>query len=147
MCPLSLRFDFLSRYKYLYPIGAVLEYARIAAEDRKNMAMDRHDTLQLVLDNSVALVLAATGQKETRAPPTAKGAVSTMPVSEWDVRQTVAFLNAKGFSSYADHFREQAYNGMILEAVEESDVQDMPEQNKLKRKAFIRLVGKLAKSG
>ena len=110
------------------------------------MAMDRHDTLKLVLANNVALVLAANGQKETGAAPTEKGSVSTMPVSEWDVRQTVAFLNAKGFSSYADHFREQGYNGMILEAVEESDVQDMPEKNKLKRKAFFRLVGKLAKS-
>lgn len=128
-------------------IGALLRYAALSAEDRKTMAMDRHDTLKLVLANNVALVLAVNGQKDTGAASTEKGAVSTMPVSEWDVRQTVAFLNTKGFSSYADHFREQDYNGMILETVEESDVQDMPEQNKLKRKAFIRLVGKLAKSG
>ena len=61
-------------------------------------------------------------------------------VEDWDVQETVKFLRLKGLDSYTTHFLEMKYNGMVLNSVDESDVQDMPETNTLLRKVFLRLV-------
>ena len=96
--------------------GRALDYAKFFADDR-------YSTMKMVLEKTVALANSIAGQKAT---PAAAG--SATPMSEWDVRETVAYLRANGFDSYADHFLEEGYNGLILENVEESDIQDMPSR-------------------
>jgi hypothetical protein len=64
-------------------------------------------------------------------------------ISNFDVTETVDFLQKNGFVSYADHFQKEGYNGQMLLAAEQSDVEQMPETNQLKRKTFLRFLASL----
>ena len=94
--------------------------------------------MRLVLENSTALVRAATVQTQPAA------VMRSDLVSNFNVPSTVSYLKEMGFGSYAEHFKAQQYNGLVLIAVDKEDVQAMPEKDKLKQKAFLNLIAKLS---
>jgi hypothetical protein len=65
------------------------------------------------------------------------------PPASWDVRSTVDYLTENGFSSYARHFEKESYNGKMLLMVDHACINDMPEKDNLKKKAFASLVQQL----
>jgi hypothetical protein len=98
----------------------------------------------MVLDSQIALVAAVAGQQAHNPP--GGSAVPGRPgshVEDWSVDETVGFLKGKGFVSYANYFAEKEYNGMVLLAAEESDINEMPERDRLKRKAFVKFLADL----
>ena len=113
-------------------------------KDREDKKLDRETnlaTLRLISQNFVGLARAVTGQ--TGQSQSTVNEIQSGEVSDYNVAATVSYLKEKGFNSYAEHFRKEGYNGAMLTAVVDSDIQDMPERNKLKQKAFANLVARL----
>jgi hypothetical protein len=56
------------------------------------------------------------------------------------VDETADFLREKGFHSYAQHCLDSGLTGMMIIGVSSRDVDGMPEQNNIKKTAFLRLL-------
>jgi hypothetical protein len=80
------------------------------------------------------------GQHQTATTPT-----STKPPNEWSCEETVAHLFKRSYITYAAYFRDENLNGMALIVIEEGDLGEMPEKNKLKQRAFLQEVTSLKK--
>jgi hypothetical protein len=101
------------------------------------------DIIKVMASSHIELVKAANPTRsrcESSSIEQANLAKESDKMEDWDVRQTAGFLKRKGFDSYADHFESEGYNGMVLCSVEQDDVDEMPEANKLKRRAFCKLL-------
>ena len=64
-------------------------------------------------------------------------------VEDWSKQTTVDFPRQKDFDVYADYFEEMGYNGDVVKDLDPSDVAVMPQADKLKQKAFLRLIARL----
>ena len=86
-------------------------------------------------------ILALMSKAQPMLKPTGPGCAPTREqLAKYDAGATADFLRANGFSSFADHFQAEDYNGMALLAVDNDDVAETPETNKLKRKTFLKFV-------
>jgi hypothetical protein len=70
-------------------------------------------------------------------------AYPTLHPNTWDVSEAADHLREKGFLYYAQYCLDNQLNGMMLLAIEKEDVDEMPEQHKIKKKTFLSYINYL----